>query len=102
MPLNRNKYLEIKDTTAMCFERKHHPTAELTFTKMEYTLSILQIYCKYTSKVSLKYTLSALEVHLKFTSSILQVYFNLLNWRKRSILQVYVISTKEVHLKHIF
>ena len=56
MPLNRNKYLEIKDTTAMCFERKHHPTAELTFTKMEYTSNILQVYFQ-----------SIFEVHFKCT-----------------------------------
>ena len=40
-------------------------------------------------------------MYLKYTSSILQAYFNLWNYRRRrSILQVYVISTKEVHLKH--
>ena len=38
---------------------------------------------------------------VKYTLSILQVYFNLIKYRRRSILQVYIISTKEVHLKHI-
>ena len=28
MPLNRNKYLQIKNTSGMCFGLKHHPTAE--------------------------------------------------------------------------
>ena len=40
------------------------------------------------------------EEYLKYNSSILQVYFNMLNYRT-SIPQVYIISTKEVHLKHI-
>ena len=77
-------------------------------TKVKHTLSILQIYWKYTSKVYFKYTSSIVEAYFKYassyfeyTSSVLQVYFNLLNYRRRSILQVYIISTKEMHLKHI-
>ena len=31
----------------------------------------------------------------------LQEYFNLLNYRRRAILQVCIISTKELHLKYI-
>ena len=57
------------------------PTA-VSLSKVKYTLSILQIYWKYTSKVYLKYTSSKLEVYFKYTSSylkhtlsILQVYF---------------------------
>ena len=41
-------------------------------TKVKYTLSKLQIYWKYTSKVYLKYTSSTLEACLKHISSILQ------------------------------
>ena len=73
----------------------------MPLTKVKYTLSILQIYWKYTSKVYLKHTSSILEAYFKYTSSILQVYFNLINYKQRSILQVYIISTKKVHLKHI-
>ena len=54
----------------------------------------------YTSKVYLKYISSILEEFFKYNPSILQVYFNMLNYRT-SIPQVYIISTKEVHLKHI-
>ena len=36
-----------------------------------------------------------LQVYFEYTSSILQVYFNLLNYR-RSILQVHIISTNIV------
>ena len=39
---------------------------------MKYTLSIFQIYWKYSSKVYLKYTSSILEAKFKYTSSILQ------------------------------
>ena len=28
MPLHKNKYLEIKKASGMCFGCKHHPTAE--------------------------------------------------------------------------
>ena len=60
-----------------------------TLTKVKYTLTILQIYLKYTSKVYLKYILQIyfklLEGYFKYTSSILQVSFILLNYR-RSIL----------------
>ena len=35
-----------------------------TFTKVKCTLSVLQIYWKYTSKVYLKYTSSILKAHL--------------------------------------
>ena len=37
------------------------PTA-VSLSKVKYTLSILQIYWKYTSKVYLKYTLNILQV----------------------------------------
>ena len=74
---------------------------DIPLTKVKYTLSILQIYWNYTFKVYLKYTSSIPEAYYKYTSSILQVYFNLWNYRRRSIPQVYIISTKEVHLKHI-
>ena len=40
--------------------------------KVKYTLSMHQIYCKYSSKVYLKYTSSVLEAYLKHTLSILQ------------------------------
>ena len=84
----------------------------VSLTKLRHSLSILQIHWKYNSKVYLKYTSSILEVYFKYTSkllevyfkytsSIFQVYFNLLSYRGRSILHVYIISTKEVHLKHI-
>ena len=53
---------------------------------------------KYTSQIYWKYTF---EVYFKYTWSILQVYFNLLNYIRRSIPHVYSILTKEVHLKHI-
>ena len=50
-----------------------------TLTKVKYTLSILQIYWKYTSKKHLKYNSSILEAcfkyassYLKYTSSLLQ------------------------------
>ena len=39
---------------------------------------------------------------VKYTSSIVQVYFNLLNYSRRSILQVCIISKKEIHLKTTF
>ena len=48
-----------------------------SLTKVKYTLSILQIYWKYTSKVYLKYTSSILRAYFKYISSILEVYFNL-------------------------
>ena len=97
----------------MLFRKKYMVKFKLVFdTKVKHTLSILQIYWKYTFKVYLKYTSSILkayfkyassifQVYFKYTSSILQVYFNLLNYRRRSILQVYIISTKEMYLKHI-
>ena len=44
-------------------------------TKVKYTLSIFQIYWKYTSKVYLKHTPSILEAYFKYTASILEVYF---------------------------
>ena len=44
----------------------------VSLTKVKYTLSILQIYWKYTSKLCLKYTSSILEAYFKYTSSILQ------------------------------
>ena len=43
-----------------------------TLTKAKYTLSILQIYWKYTSKEYLKHTSNILQVYLKYTSSIFQ------------------------------
>ena len=48
-----------------------------SLTKVKYTLNILQIYWKYTSKLSIlkayfKYTSSRLQVDFKYTSSILQ------------------------------
>ena len=43
-------------------------------------------------KVYLNYTLNIVQVYF----NILQVYFNLLNYRRKSILQVYVISIKKV------
>ena len=43
-----------------------------SLTKVKYTLSILQIYWKYTSKAYLKYTSSILKAYFKYTSSILQ------------------------------
>ena len=46
-----------------------------TLSKVKYTLSILQIYWKYTSKVYLKYIL---QVYLKHTSNILQITWSLL------------------------
>ena len=44
----------------------------ITLTKVEYTLSIIQIYWKYSCKVYLKYTSNILEAYFKYTSSILQ------------------------------
>ena len=44
-------------------------------TKVKHTLSILQIYWKYASKVYLKYTSSILEAYYKYSSSIIKVYF---------------------------
>ena len=41
-------------------------------TKVKYTLSILQIYWKYTSKVYLNYTSSILDVYFKYSSSCLK------------------------------
>ena len=38
-----------------------------TLTKVKYTLSILQIYWKYTSKVYLKYTSSILKAYFIYT-----------------------------------
>ena len=82
-------------------------TCKPTLIKVKYTWGILQIYWKYISKVYLKCTSIILETYFKFTSSILQVYFNLLSYRRRrrrrrgSILQVFIISTKGIHLKHI-
>ena len=73
----------------------------MSLTKLKYALSILQMHWKYVSKVYLKYTSSIFETYFKYTSSILQIYFNLLNYKRRSIPQVYIISTKEEHLKHI-
>ena len=55
----------------------------LTLTKVKYTLRILQIFWKYTSKVYLKYTSSILKAYFEYTLSILQVYFNLLNLQKK-------------------
>ena len=49
-----------------------HGLYRQSLTKMKYTLSILQIYWKYTFKVCFKYTSSILEA----TSNIVQVYFN--------------------------
>ena len=46
-----------------------------TLSKVKYTLSIPQIYWKYTSKVYLKYIL---QVYLKDTSNILQITWSLL------------------------
>ena len=43
-------------------------------------------------KVYLNYTLNIVQVYF----NILQVYFNQLNYRRKSILQVYVISIKKV------
>ena len=42
-----------------------------SLTKVKYTLTILQIYWKYTSKIHLKYISSILEA---YTSNILQEY----------------------------
>ena len=47
----------------------------LTLTKVKYTLSILRIYWKYTSKLYLKYTSSILNAYFEYTLSIRQVYF---------------------------
>ena len=46
-----------------------HPKHALT--KVKYTLIILQMYWKYTSKVYLKYTSSILKAYFKYTSSII-------------------------------
>ena len=67
---------QLKQTICVCGPRA------VSLSKVKYTLSILQTYWKYTSKVYLKYTSSKLEVYFKYTSSylkhtlsILQVYF---------------------------
>ena len=63
-----------KQAQEVIFSRKtnktNHPT--ITLTKVKYTLSILQIYWKYTSKVYFKYMSSILKAYFKYTSSILQ------------------------------
>ena len=41
-------------------------------TKVKYTLSIRQIYWKYTSKLYLNYTSSILQLYFKYTSNVLQ------------------------------
>ena len=51
-------------------------------TKVNYILSILQIYWKYTSNVYLKHTSTILEAYFKYTSGTLQVHFNLINYRR--------------------
>ena len=48
---------------------------ESTLTKVKYTLSVLKIYWKYTSKVYLKCISGILEAYFKYASSILEVYF---------------------------
>ena len=66
---------------------------------------MLEVYFKYTGSILPKNIWSILpsilEAYFKYTLSILQVYFNLLNYKRRSMLQVYIILKKEVHLKHI-
>ena len=65
-------------------------TRKSALTKVEFILSILQISWKYTSKA-----------YLKYNSSMVQVYFDILNYkRRRSVFQVYNFSAKGVHLKH--
>ena len=79
-----------------------------TLTKVKYTLSKLQKYWKYTSKVYLKYTSSILETCFKYTSSILQpielykkkytsglYYFN-----KRSIFEAHFVKINQ-HFRSI-
>ena len=66
---------------------------------MEYTLSILQIYCKYISKVYLKYTSSIQSIELgkkKYTASLCYFY-------KRSTFEVHFVKLKQdtkVNLKN--
>ena len=66
----------------------------------KYISNILEVYFQSIFEAYFKYTWSILQIYFKYTWSILQVYVNLMSYR-RSILQVYIISTKEVHLKHI-
>ena len=49
--------------------------SQTSLTKVEYTLSILQIYWNYTFKVYLKYISSILEAYFKYISSKLELYF---------------------------
>ena len=72
------------------YQRKQDIQIDIPLLKWSILLSILQIYWRYTSKV-----------YLKYTPRIFQAYFNLLSYRRISILQVFIISTKEVHLMHI-
>ena len=78
-----------------------HKYQTQSLTKVKYTLSILQIYWKYTSKVYLKYTSSILQpVELqkkKCTSSL--CYFN-----KRSTFEAHFVKLNQyfnVNLKYI-
>ena len=73
-----------------------------TLTKVKYTLGIVQIYWKYTSKVYLKYTSSVLKAYFKYTSSILQKYFKYTStcWITKE--EVYFKSSHFVKLNQYF
>ena len=73
----------------------------LSLSKMQHPVlkwSILYVCFKYTGSTLLNYIwiilqvyMKLLEIYFNYTSSILQIYFNLLSYRRRSILQVYII-----------
>ena len=76
----------------MLFRKKYMVKFKLVFdTKVKHTLSILQIYWKYTFKVYLKYTSSILKAYFKYASSIFQVYFK----HTSSILQPVELQKKK-------
>ena len=64
------------------------------------------IFTKIKKKQMSNLTCKPTLIKVKYTWGILQIYFNLLSYRRRrrrrgSILQVFIISTKGIHLKHI-
>ena len=77
---------EVKNAPGAVATAKIEVFIGLSLTKKKYTVSMLQIYHKYASKVYLKYASSILEACFKYASSILQVCF---------------VLTKELHLKHM-
>ena len=74
-------HIKKSSLTKVKYTFKHTSNMLEVYILPKYIWSILQIYLKHTSNI--------------YTSIILQVYFNLLNYRRRrSILQVYIISMK--------